>query len=121
MSMHEIDESKPTLNVESEAGRQHVQDELYQMMQSEGWQFLTQEFTRMIKECDEDINEIGKNEVVYSRRDLAILEKRYIKALLDYPRNMIDQLTLSTQNNLAKEDPYVAPEDDDQPQILDNE
>jgi hypothetical protein len=74
------------------------------MTQTEGWQYLKQDFSLLIERLQKEINEPGGNELKYSEGDLLKIRLRILSDILDYP----DKFTSMAQTGTEVEelDPY---------------
>lgn len=74
------------------------------MTQSDGWLQLKQDFSFSIDQLQEQINELGGNEMKYSEGDILKIRLKILKDVLDYPDKYIAMA--QTQQEPEEMDPY---------------
>lgn len=70
-----------------------ILEAISKMVQSEGWQHLKRDFEIRISDLQDEINQVGGNEVKYSENDIKKIEMGILKDIVLYPQNFTDLLT----------------------------
>lgn len=70
-----------------------ILEAISKMVESPGWQYLKRDFEIRISDLQDEINEVGGNEVKYSENDIKKLEMKMLKDVVTYPQNFTDMLT----------------------------
>lgn len=78
---------------------------LLNLIDSEGWTLLRQDFENKIKSLQDDINTVGNNELIYTGKDLKILELNLLKEILEFPLEYIDKIKKMEETG-EQDDPY---------------
>ena len=78
---------------------------LLNLIDSEGWTLLRQDFENKIKSLQDDINTVGNNELIYTGKDLKILELNLLKEILEFPLEYIDKIKKMKETG-EQDDPY---------------
>jgi hypothetical protein len=74
-----------------------------ELTNSAGWGYLRHYFNIQIQAIQDEINQVGRNEMIYSYPDIKKLEMRNLKDLINFP----DQYIAMIQNPPEEEeDPY---------------
>lgn len=76
-----------------------------EMTSTVGWQHLKQDFTFQIEKIQEEINEIGGNEMKYSENDILKTRLKILKDIIAYPDQFIS--IVQTQQKPEELDPYL--------------
>lgn len=70
-----------------------ILEAISKMVESPGWQHLKRDLEIRISDLQDEINEVGGNEVKYSENDIKKLEMKMLKDVVTYPQNFTDMLT----------------------------
>ncbi len=81
-----------------------ILEAISKMVESQGWQHLKKDFEIRISDLQDEINEIGGNEIKYSENDIKKLEMRMLKDVITYPQNFTDMLNQPKTDE--EQDPY---------------
>lgn len=75
-----------------------------EMTSTVGWQHLKKDFTFQIEKLQEEINEVGGNDVKYSENDILKTRLKILKDIIAYPAQFIS--IVQTQQTPEELDPY---------------
>ena len=76
-----------------------------EMTSTIGWQHLKNDFSFQIDKLQEEINELGGNEVKYSQNDILKTRLKILKDIIAYPDQFIS--IVQTQQIPEELDPYL--------------
>jgi len=76
-----------------------------EMTSTIGWQHLKNDFSSQIDKLQEEINELGGNEVKYSQNDILKTRLKILKDIITYPDQFIS--IVQTQQIPEELDPYL--------------
>ena len=82
-----------------------VLQDLSAMMKSPGWQQLIKDFSFRIRNLQDEINELGGNEMIMSTNDIKKTELKILKEIINYPDRYISQM-ISPSKSPQNMDPY---------------
>jgi len=81
--------------------------ELMKLQQTKAWKIIADDFTGYAKDLQDEINTIGDNEKLFTRKDLKIVEMKLIKSLIEHPEQYYNEARQRISKvSREQEDPF---------------
>lgn len=84
-----------------------------EMSRSEGWLLLKRDLESYSEILQDEINTVGNNEMVYTGKDLKILELNMLKQILQFPEKFLLRIQMKRTKTESFDAYSTAQEDDD--------
>lgn len=75
----------------------HVAGKIKQMSQSEAWQYMQRDMENRRAQLQSEINTIGDNQMIYTGKDVKIVEIKLLDEILSFPANYLSRIVMKRQ------------------------